>query len=294
MKNLNLLLFSLLLSFNGFAQLILDFHDECIEPERRDFTTRALCNSEDGYYFPTTGTYRMLVIFVNIIYDVNPGLNPNVVNNWGWNVTNVEGINALPPIQYFNDIFDVHNTLPRQGFFTRFISECSFDNLVILGDFTSVEIKESTIRATGIGHTAFLNSIIKYINSSGGLNTIYGYNAIEDYDNATCSYPPNSTSNNKLDYIAFFVLNPNTTLTGENIKLGGGVTSSGGLNNLQLPAGMYQTEAWTAFGVGGTHMKHESSLLVHEFAHGLLGSNSFHTSGGNHLGSCETNTFIFL
>lgn len=44
--------------------------------------------------------------------------------------------------------------------------------------------------------------------------------------------------------------------------------------------------------MGHYNLKHEPMILVHEFAHGLLGNNSFHTSGGNHYGTYETKTFI--
>lgn len=103
-----LLVLALTLSGNTCAQIIEDFYDEYIKMETDDnveFST-TLYSSERGYAFPTKGTYRMLVIFVNVIYDVNPDLDPHVVNNWGWNVKNEEGINKLPPTEYFNDIFD--------------------------------------------------------------------------------------------------------------------------------------------------------------------------------------------
>ena len=132
---------------NASAQLPEDFYDEYIEDVPDELTTFAAgpYNSEIGYNFPTKGTYRMLAIFVNIIYDVNPGLDPHIVNGYGWNTTGEEGVNQCPPTQYFNDVYDVEDRLPRQGFFTRFMSECSFDSLVLLGDFTSIEIKESMI-----------------------------------------------------------------------------------------------------------------------------------------------------
>ena len=274
-----------------------DFYDYCTDPKADSLSLRSFStyNSERGVYFPTKGTYRMLVVFVNIIYDVNPSLAPNVVNNWGWNVNNQEGINILPPIQYFDDVFDTNNTLPRKGFFTRFMSECSFDSLVILGDFTSVEIKESRILSTtGSGEYRFMNSVIKYINNNGGLNARYGHNNIGDYDNATY----NSTndvvraSNSALDYVAFIVQNPIETVAG--VSIGSGSTLVGGLSyNLKLSDGDFPIENWQVLSIGHLHIKHEGDGFIHEFAHSLLGNNSFHTSGGNHLKTTDINTFIY-
>jgi hypothetical protein len=156
-------------------------YDDIIESDIDDFelmlAQNFIYNSERGYWFPTKGTYRMLVIFVNIIYDVTPNLDPKLGRDWGqswgWNVRDEEGINqhATSLTEYFSSIFDVDDTLPRRGFFTRLISEASFDSLVILGDFTSVEIRQSRIQATGGSFNEFrlMNSVIRHINSEGGL-----------------------------------------------------------------------------------------------------------------------------
>ena len=93
MKKLFFVLFSLLLNFSSFAQPVIEFYDECIESDQNILNQKSLVNSENGFWLPTKGTYRMLVIFVNIIYDVTQ--NPNIVNP-NWPVTNIEGINNFP------------------------------------------------------------------------------------------------------------------------------------------------------------------------------------------------------
>jgi len=83
-------------------------------------TPLAVRRSEDGYDFPTKGAYRVLTIFINIIYDGSYSVyNPNINNSW-WAVNNTEGVNLLQPTQYFNDVFDVNNSKPRTGYFTRY------------------------------------------------------------------------------------------------------------------------------------------------------------------------------
>jgi hypothetical protein len=299
MKKISFLFFFFFLINNLQAQME-DFWDYYIE---EDTSVRSLAavsdsspfNSQNGYTFPTKGTYRILTVFVNIIYDVTPQADPGHVNNWGWNVLGQEGINLLPPTQYFNDIFDVNAINPRQGYFTRFFSECSFDSLLLIGDFTSVEIKQSRIKANGgrFSHEDLIYAVIDYINSTGGLQTIYGHNSISDYDNATSLTGKNipNQANNMIDYIAFPVLNPTSTYGGFDAV--SGYTTSYLTKAIKLSDGeLYFVENWTAFGVGHISLKHEPDILVHEFSHSLLGDNSFHTSGGNHLKVYNINTFM--
>ena len=255
-------------------------------------------NTEKGYMFPTKGSYRMLVVYVNIIYDVTPALAPNIVNNWGWTANSEEGINVNPPIQFFKDVFDTDDTLlPHEGFFTRLMSECSFDSLVMLGDFTSVSIKQSSIQpnGAGFGYLTLMNRVLGFINSSGGLQAVYGHNAIEDYDNAAYNSLNNvvRAGNNKLDYVVFLVLNPTKTHGG--LDSGSGVTSAHTLTTrIKLSNGEFPIENWMLSAIGHRHIKHESGNFVHEFAHNLLGGNPFHTSGGNHLANEGMNTFIYI
>jgi len=70
MKHILTILVFIILSVPINAQLLSDFYDECIEPGNAGLRATTTYNSEKGYWFPTKGTYRMLVIFVNIIYDV--------------------------------------------------------------------------------------------------------------------------------------------------------------------------------------------------------------------------------
>lgn len=45
--------------------------------------TSTIRRSTDGSDFPTKGTYRVLTIFINIIYDgTYSTYNPNITNNW--------------------------------------------------------------------------------------------------------------------------------------------------------------------------------------------------------------------
>jgi hypothetical protein len=260
-----------------------EFLDEYIDlPHVEGLKSSTTRRSEDGYNFPTRGTYRFLTIFVNIIYDsAFSSYNPNITNLY-WPVNNIEGINSLDLSLYFNDIFDFSDINPRSGYFTRFISDCSFDSLILISDFTSIEINASRI-VNGIP-----NSVIKFINEKGGLQTRYGYNSISDYDKVSGI---NKTANNKIDYIIFAIRNASDTLHGLSTGRGyGGVIP---FEKLKLSDGQYYSaENGMLIGVGHYHLLHEPMILVHEFAHALLGGNAFHTSGGNHYGTSDINTFI--
>ncbi|MDR0207522.1 MAG: hypothetical protein LBI45_09745 [Bacteroidales bacterium] len=299
MKKLILVLFCLL-SISSFAQPVTDFFDEYIGfPTNNRVASGAAStyNSERGYNFPSKGTYRMLIIFVNIIYDVTPQYDPQIVNP-NWPVTNQEGINqnnnAIAQY-YFNEILDVTNISPRQGFLTRFYAEASHDSLIILGDFTSVEIKQSRISPSGesFGYISLSSGVIKYINDSGGLQAHYGHNSISDYDFATCGLNPDISriSNGKLDYVAILVLNPSDRCGdfGPNCGYGG----VGSTQKIKLGSTEYSIECGQTSGIGGTLIKNGGGIFTHEFAHSLLGHNNFHTSGGNHLGSNDVATFLF-
>lgn len=173
----------------------------------------AVRRSEDGYDFPTKGTYRLLTIFINIIYDgIYTSYNPNINNSW-WPINNIEGINLLQPTQYFDDVFDVNDSMPRSGYFTRYFSDCSFDSLVLISDFTSVEIKASRINSGNgsFGFQKIANSTLKFISDNGGLQAKYGHNSISDYDRVSGI---NNTTNNKIDYVVFMVRNPSIDLHG--------------------------------------------------------------------------------
>ena len=54
----------------------------------------------------------MLVVFVNIIYDVTPNADSAVVsnNNWAWLPDTIGGINNVPPVGYFNEVWDNEDT----------------------------------------------------------------------------------------------------------------------------------------------------------------------------------------
>lgn len=253
------------------------------------FSAYTPANSTYGYDFPAKGTYRILTVFVNIIYDADYTKSDPKTNNKYWPVSNKEGINELPPKEYFDALFDVNSSTGYGGFYTRFFNQASFGAFILLSDFTCVEIKASRIGAGGQHN--FVSKLITYINQNGGLQTIYGHNSISDYDKTERGNKKQRSPNNKIDYVNIIVRNPNKKLYG--FSTGGGYGNISNSTPLLLADGeKYRIENGTIFGVGHKHLLYEPVTFSHEFAHALLGGNSFHTSGSNHYGTRNMKTFM--
>jgi hypothetical protein len=199
-KNLIIAFFILLISANMFSQT--DMMD-CYAFAEQDNTayiglnmsptntTTDYYDSRNGAYFPTTGTFRVLTIFVNVIYDVTPNIDP-FPNSASpvWASSTVEGININPP-SYMSNLYDV-NIQPSgiyNGSATRLYAESSFNNLILLSDFIVVNIKQSQITITSTSESGklkdLLTSVVSYINNHGGFQTYYGHNLLSDYDKIT-------------------------------------------------------------------------------------------------------------
>ena len=161
----------------------------------------------------------------------------------------------------------------------------------MISDFTTVEINASRINSSyGSGFSAIANATLKYINDNGGLQTKYGHNSISDYDKVSGI---NIMTNKSIDYVVFMVRNPSGSLHGFSYGSGyGGVGAYLSEKILMSDSLKYPVENGMIIGIGHMHMLNEPIILVHEFAHALLGNNSFHTSGGNHYGTYSTKTFI--
>ncbi|MEI8274224.1 MAG: hypothetical protein WCG08_16545 [Paludibacter sp.] len=96
-------------------------------------------------------------------------------------------INVYPPT-YFQKIFDtdIRTNYDYNGNVTRFYAESSFNQLLMLGDFMVVNIKQSLITptnyASGFNYIQLMNAVISYINDNGGLNTVFSHNDPLEYD----------------------------------------------------------------------------------------------------------------
>ena len=276
--------------------------------------------SQYGHMLNPHGQYRVLTLFINIIYDQTPHVDPIKNPNHIWPAPSEKGINIDPP-SYLKEFLDIQFYPDgAYGSMTRIYRESSFDRLVILGDFMVVNIKHSEITKTNDRHFgqspygfslhALVNAAISYINASGGWKAIYGYNSIADYDHFTPGasgvFKP-IQANGKIDFVQILTRNTtyiDTTFTknGSTIthRLQYGQLRSGqGWGNykpnieLKMNGELYGYDLGTIQCVGDVNITDNPTNIVHhEFSHNLFGSNNFHASGGNHYTGGGTNTFF--
>jgi len=224
---------------------------------------------------------------VNIIYDVNPSNDPCQGHSNNWLPNALEGVHENIPQLYLLNLLDANNTNNNlQGSMSRLYYESSFGSLVLLGDYICVDIKESTIAANnGSGDYNFRVSVNNIINANGGLDCVFGYNSIADYD---------SDENFEIDIVQYICRNPYETLVG--FHGGGGLAGPVFTYDLLVNGTMtnhtsrYMCQGGS--GCGGSDLHNPTGIIIHEFAHLLFGNNTFHTSGGNHRSHGRTNTIF--
>jgi hypothetical protein len=249
--------------------------DELTDPE-------TIRNSWEGYRLPTTGEHRILIIYVNMIYDIDT-INDPISNNNIWPQAQLEGINVEPtswPI-YINEYINVEYPGPTPlKTFTRLFAESSFNNLIVLGDYLVVNIKHSTISGgdTFIRDT-LISSVISLINLNGGLQTLHGHDSLLHY---------RSLPNVEKFFHVMMILRNTTTKYGGVGKGNGqawGPVTAPIINLLTADDDYFDTYTISYQCVGADDLSLNPTLIcTHEFSHFLIGHNNFHTSGGHSWG----------
>jgi len=298
------ILFSLYIT-QSFAQT--GYETYCFENETNNIqkvsgvNSIAKIKSNNGFWCVPRGTYRALAVFINIIYDQTPADTvlryTSQLTDWMPDITS--SINKYPP-SYFTGIFDTEIKSTYEGNVTRLYAESSFNQLIMLCDFTVVNIKQSQITPNNPNSNfdcfKLMDSVIVYINRCGGLNTVYGHNIGSEYDKSSMSltsFGPDGC----IDNIHF--LTRNTFYNYDKSKNYGSVIQGQGFSGvcptkrLVIGSSSYGYNLGTYQCVGGGNLTvSKKSIWSHEIAHFFLGGNEFHTSGGNHTGDEITNTFI--
>jgi hypothetical protein len=232
---------------------------------------------------------RVLNVCVNIIYDVHPLCAEPYAYDSHWPAALHEGVNNEAIPDNLLDFMDTSYVSGQQrGFITRSLGESSFDSLQLIGDFIIVNVKESRILAKrGLDivpgsnlpdfddsvafnrkQSYFKDAIVEVINQYG-FSTVYGHNAIGDYD-----YEHNNT------FYFTHLIYRNISKSYGNLDIGSG-NGNNDLENKQIKIGnSYYTMGRKGITVGGMG----SAIVTHEICHSLFGSDDFHTSGGNHRG----------
>jgi len=247
-------------------------------------------SSYNGATFSPVGTFRFLNIYVNIVYDQTPNANPLSDTTHFWMPDTTGIINCGVPKNLLG-LMDTAVSISYNGFITKYFHESSFGKLIILGDGMMVNILQSEItpKIAGKEFSAYelSNALISLINREGGVNAIYGYNSISDYDSFTPSSegkPKLLISNNKIDYLQIHVRN-STRIYGQ-MPIGNGFGNIFPSEKIKIGNSFYGYDDGSIQCVGADLIGLErKNTPIHEFAHSLLGSNAFHEGGGNSYNS---------
>lgn len=279
-----------------------------------------ILRSYHGNMINPHGQYRVLNLFINIIYDETPRVDPIRSPNEIWPAAPQQGMNADVPV-YLEQFLDPEDYASGgYGVMTRLYRESSFDRLVLLGDYVVVNIRQSEIPKSDDRYfgkepgmftlQALVRAAIDLVNESGGLQTIYGYNGISDYDHFTPTGMGREKPlepNGKIDFIQIMTRNTtyvDTTFVrdGKTIRHRlpyGQLRSGQGWGSFKPPVelkvgeGYYGYDLGTIQCVGDVNITdNPTNIIQHEFSHNLFGGNNFHASGGNHYTGGGTNTFF--
>lgn len=255
----------------------------------------------------------MLNIFINIIYDQTPSHDPMMNKpEHPWQPGKPNTINTNVP-SFLKNYMDPDLTDGNpQGMITRYYYESSLGNFVCMGDFIVVDVAQSAITKSkpGADFTAqdVISAAASIINDNGGIKTVFGHDSLSDYDffeRGRGGLPKKTGPNGKIDYIQ--VVFRNTCRAYDNGNLlynhgqnnpGEGNYLPGGIGNrclLKINGKLYEHEIISYQNLGWVELTNMTkTILIHEFAHSLLGGNDFHTSGGNHYGAFSACPFMGL
>ena len=270
------------------------------------FSQVQFINSFDDHIF--NHKFRVLNIFINIIYDVNPAMNPSVNDTICWSNAYHEGVNNEAIPTYLLRLMDTGYVASDTGLITRLYRESSFNSVWIVGDFMVVNVKESRVLAQDNVYEFNLSTIVSAaieIVNNYGFSTIYGHNNIKEYVEINANNTLSEQGNPKYDidtssvgiekdfvYAQIFIRNITQQYGGLAHGSGKGtLTMFKSLQKwIQLPNYLLCLRGkGTLQCVGGNDItRNPTAIFIHEISHTLFGSNNFHTSGGNHRGETSS------
>jgi hypothetical protein len=224
-----------------------------------------LIHSHHGWQLSAHGTIKVLLLYVEIDYDVNPDMNPLLKGTDDWPA------GKLPV--YANDVFDSEYLEKPRATMTRYYDDCSLGNLRVLGDYwyQIITLKESEVGSLNL--TTIKRAVGKHIDEYGVLLT--GNNStLESFD----QWKRNPKAGNErekgpddpisFDHVMMMLRNFHG-LHRDNGSAGGG--SFGKILG-------FDSDSFSQFGAGHSMPQ---KIMRHEFNHLLLGGNNFHCCGGS-------------
>lgn len=235
--------------------------------------TTVLPNSTHGWHLSPHGTIRVLVLFAEVDWDVEPTKDPAPKDLQHWPA------GALPT--WKDDLFDPHALQPPVAEVSRYYHDISLGHYQVLGDYVDrlITLKQSEYPAVSNVH-GIGSLVAREASRTGGLVTRHGLQ-IDDFDHWRDGGQPGMPKEHAPDdphrYDHVMVIVRNSGLTH-----GQGSTDPGSIGKLFG----YESDTQSRFG-GMNGMPFE--ILKHEFNHLLLGGNNFHSGGGN---AAQFNSFF--
>src|SRR5690554_3436419 len=245
-------------------------HFECNLPvDTSAFPTshRDVSNSENGYYLPTSGTIKLLIIYAEIQY-TNSGYDPELNGSVNWPVGN------LP--SWADDFVDKTPLPTPHGVLTKYYKQASSGNLTILGDYLLAPTNNGVFKVSSNNYNVTQNELFTTVNNvmNGNFLTAGGETNPSTFDiwsKGIIGAPkvtPSTDSPSSYDHVMIIWRNHNEYNGGAGHMSG---NSSGNIIGHPL-------DTWSEF--GSTDGKLPTLIARHELAHAFLGSNNFHSAGG--------------
>jgi hypothetical protein len=230
-------------------------------------------NSTLGWQLSPHGTIRILVLFAEVEWDVDPSKDPASPTAAHW----PKG--SLPT--WKDDLFDPHPLPEPRAMVSRYYHDISLGHYVVLGDYVDriITLKQSEYASVTSAHIIGTLAA-QEASKSGELVTRHGLR-IADFDlwkdggKAGLPKERGPDSPHRYDHVMVIVRNNGLTH-------GQGSTDPGSAGKLFG----YESDTQSRFG-GMNALPFE--ILKHEFNHLLLGGNNFHSGGGN---AAQFNSFF--
>ena len=224
--------------------------------------SQSVQNSRNGYYLPAKGTFRIFVVFAEVTGD--PNYNTVVRADWpvGQMPNNPGSYTDLLSTKY-------------QSYIGRYFNEASFGDLKIIGDYHPQLIQVPYNPTTDDTYNLVFQKLYALCNGQQ-IKTARGLNFPNDFDLWTLGISllgqekPN-TADGKIDCIVIYWR--------VNSKISTSTTPySGHFNNVQYSINIGNKTGISSY---GRVYSDDASVFEHEFAHGIVGPNEFHSGGAN-------------
>jgi hypothetical protein len=226
---------------------------------------KPLQQSEYGWFLSPHGTIKILVIYAEVVYDVDPSLDPQPEGALHW----PKG--RLP--NWADEMFDPQPLPVPIAQVTKYYHDISLGQYTVLGDYVDhlVQVKESEYPNLKNAHGINAHAI-KELNKLPELRTKHGLD-INDMDlwkrGGRPGMPKEPGPDDPHSYDHIMLILRNSALTHGQGSVDAG--SSGPLHG-------YPSDTQSRF---GAMYGMPFEILKHEFNHLLLGGNNFHSGGGN-------------